>query len=138
MFIDALLRRRAHRCGAYPRKITMLLTFEKQWRIPWRISCCLAGAYLLANNLRRIPWRILLAHTSGAYFWRILRETERERQRETEREREIQREGETERQRDTRKTERERERETKRERERDRERERGRERKRKTERERES
>ena len=100
----------AHRCGAYPRKITMLLTFGKQWRIPWRISCCLAGAYLLANNLRRIPWRILLAHTSGAYS-----EKQRETERETEREREIQREGETERQRDTRKTVRERDKERERE-----------------------
>ena len=105
----------AHRCGAYPRKITMLLTFEKQWRIPWRISCCLAGAYLLANNLRRIPWRILLAHTSSAYS---------EKQRETERDRERERKRDTKRGRD-RETERykkDRERETKKERERETER----------------
>ena len=99
----------AHRCGAYPRKITMLLTFGKQWRIPWRISCCLAGAYLLANNLRRIPWRILLAHTSGAYSEKQ-RETERERQREKERYKE------RERQRDREIQERQRERERQRDR----------------------
>ena len=93
----------AHRCGAYPRKITMLLTFEKQWRIPWRISCCLAGAYLLANDLRRIPWRILLAHTSGAYSEKQRErktERDRERQKETERDREKNRERNREKERD--------------------------------------
>ena len=102
----------AHTRGAYPRKMRTFLYVKKKRRIPWRISCCLAGAYLLANNFRRIPWRILLAHTSGAYSEKQ-RETERDRERERERERDRDRERERE-------IERERGRERKKERERER------------------